>query len=238
MPAPKPTAEDPLQHAVLKRRHRAVRDGHPENLTLRVHRALSWLDRAERAEDMDGRFIFLWIAFNAAYAQELGESGQASDRATFKAFLGKLCDLDAGKRIDGLVWNEFSGSIRTLLENRYVFPPFWEFQRGRMDEGAWKRKLYRARKAAHLALASSNTPALLSVVFNRLYTLRNQLMHGGATWDGKVNRDQLRDCTRLLGKLVPVIIDLMMENPGAPWGEPVYPVVQEAAAEGGAGKKA
>lgn len=52
-------------------------------------------------------------------------------------------------------------------------------------------------------------------MFNRLYTLPNPLNHGGATWDGKVNRDPLRDCTRLLGKLVPVIIAPMMDNPNA-----------------------
>jgi hypothetical protein len=66
-----------------------------------------------------------------------------------------------------------------------------------------------------------------SLVLNRLYTLRNQLMHGGATWGGKVNREQLRDCTRLLGNLVPVIIGLMMDNPDTPWGDAVYPVVDQ-----------
>ena len=46
--------------------------------------------------------------------------------------------------------------------------------------------------------------------------------------NGKVNRDQLRDCTRLLGKLVPVIIAVMMDNPNAMWGDAVYPVVDQA----------
>ena len=62
-------------------------------------------------------------------------------------------------------------------------------------------------------------------MFDRLYVLRNQLFHGGATWNGKVNRDQLRDCSRLLSKLVPLIIALMMDNPDTDWGEAVYPVV-------------
>ena len=64
---------DMLEHSALKQRHRLVRNGHPTNLTLRIHRALSWLHRAEQSEDMDGKFIFLWIAFNAAYAQELDD---------------------------------------------------------------------------------------------------------------------------------------------------------------------
>ena len=35
------------------------------------HRAISWIGRAEACgADDDARFIFLWIAFNAAYADE------------------------------------------------------------------------------------------------------------------------------------------------------------------------
>ena len=172
-------------------------------------------------------FICLWIAFNAAYAQELDDSDRTSDKVTFTAFLQKLCDLDTSKRIDELIWKEFSGTIRTLLNNPYVFHLFWEFQRSRIDESEWKDRFASARKSAQSALVSGNTPVLLSVVFNRLYTLRNQLIHGGATWNGNVNRDQLRDCTRLLGKLVPVIIALMMDNPSALWGDAVYPVVDQ-----------
>ena len=225
----KSMTESSLQHSVLKQRHRQVRDGHPTSLTLRVHRAMSWLNRAEQAEDVDGKFIFLWIAFNAAYAQELDDSDRTSDKATFTAFLQKLCDLDTSKRIDELIWKEFSGSIRTLLNNPYVFHLFWEFQRSRIDESEWKDRFASARKSAQSALVSGNTPVLLSVVFNRLYTLRNQLIHGGATWNGNVNRDQLRDCTRLLGRLVPVIIVLMMDNQNAVWGDTVYPVVDQQA---------
>ena len=216
-----------LEHSALKLRHRQVRYGHPTSLTLRIHRALSWLNRAEQAEDVDGKFIFLWIAFNAAYAQELDDSDRTSDKAAFTAFPQKLCDLDTNRRIDDLIWKEFSGSIRTLLDNPYVFHLFWEFQRGRIDQGEWEDRFASAKKSAQSALASGNTLVLLSVMFNLLYTLRNQLIHGGATWGGKVNRDQLRDCTRLLGKLVPVIIALMMDNPNALWGDAVYPVVDQ-----------
>ncbi|MCE7903367.1 MAG: hypothetical protein DYH20_12175 [Gammaproteobacteria bacterium PRO9] len=225
MPPREPTTPALPDHATLKRRHRQIRDAHPTGLTLRIHRALSWLHRADQADDVDGKFIFLWIAFNAAYAQELDDTDRPSDKALFKAFLQKLCDLDTDKRIDDLIWKEFSGSIRTLLDNPYVFHLFWEFQRGRIDEGEWQDRFAKAKKSAQAALASGNTPVLLSVMFNRLYTLRNQLIHGGATWGGKVNREQLRDCTRLMSKLVPVVIALMMDNPNTLWGDAVYPVV-------------
>lgn len=84
-------------YELLKARQRAERDGHPPNLALRVHRALSWLNRAEQADDPDGRFIFLWIAFNAAYATEIDPKYRLPEQDTFRAFLQKLVDLDGDR---------------------------------------------------------------------------------------------------------------------------------------------
>jgi hypothetical protein len=209
----------------LKQRHRSVRDGYPTNLNLRVHRALSWLQRAEIADDADSKFIFLWISFNAAYAYEIDETSRLSEQETFKLFLEKLCALDTGKTIDRLIWKEFSGSIRVLLDNEFVFQGFWDFHAKKISEEDWKMRFAKGKHAAQTALASGNSPQLLGVVFNRLYTLRNQLIHGGATWNGSVNRKQLSDCVQLLGKLVPVIIELMIENPNTLWGDACYPVI-------------
>ncbi|EZH81684.1 HEPN domain-containing protein [Aeromonas hydrophila] len=210
----------------LKKRHREIRDHSPANLRLRVHRALSWLQRAEMAEDEDGRFIFLWIAFNAAYATEIDEHRRLSEQETFKSFLEKLCELDEHRQIEQIVWQEFSGSIRILLDTPVVLQSFWDFHSGRISEAQWKERLAQGKRMASQALASGNTPQLLGVVFNRLYTLRNQLMHGGATWNGSVNRKQLKDCANLLGKLTPVIIALMMAHPQTQWGDACYPVVE------------
>lgn len=80
---------------------------------------------------------------------------------------------------------------------------------------------------ANKALASKNTVMILSIVFSRLYTLRNQLLHGGATWNSQVNREQIRDAVNFLGKLVPVIIKIMMDNSTILWGEPCYLVVND-----------
>jgi hypothetical protein len=217
-----------LNFEQLKTRHRALREHSPANLKLRVHRALSWLQRAEMAEDEDGRFIFLWIAFNAAYATEIDDNRRLSEQETFKSFLEKLCELDEHRQIEQLVWQEFSGSIRILLDTPVVLQSFWDFHSGKISETQWKERLAQGKRMASQALASGNTPQLLGVVFNRLYTLRNQLMHGGATWNGSVNRKQLKDCANLLGKLTPVIIALMMSHPQTLWGDACYPVVEIA----------
>jgi hypothetical protein len=218
-----------MDHATLKQQQRLQRGSLPEGLNLRVHRALSWLKRAELLhDDPDGRFIFLWIAFNAAYATEVDDRYRLPEQQTYQAFLQKLVDLDAGGRIGQLVWKEFPGSFRLLIDNRFVFQDFWHYKNGRLDEDTWKHRFAAARKSAHDALGQMDTVAVLSVVLSRLYTLRNQLMHGGATWNGSVNRDQIRDGVNLLGKLVPIVIATMLDHPEAPWGDPCYPVVEGA----------
>ena len=91
----------------LKQRQRAERENYPTNLSLRVHRALSWLHRGESCQnDLDGQFIFLWIAFNAAYAQDL-ECLNLSEAAAFSKFVSKICDLDQNKGLTNLVWDVY-----------------------------------------------------------------------------------------------------------------------------------
>ena len=68
---------------------------------------------------------------------------------------------------------------------------------------------------------------MLAIILARLYTLRNQLMHGGATWRSSVNRDQIRDGTEILADLVPRVIHLLIVNPDEDWGDPCYPVVRD-----------
>lgn len=217
-----------LEHSALKDKQRKLRDGFPEGLGLRVHRALSWLDRAEReAKDDDVRFILLWVAFNAAYAANLDDEGAAGgERDRFNAFFDVIVDLDREQRIYAAVWERFAQEFRILLENRYVFAPFWAHHNGAPGHAAWPQMLAAARDGAHKAIARRETARFLALVFDRLYVLRNQLVHGGATWNGAVNRDQVRDGAAVLGWLLPIFIDVMMDNPARDWGRPYYPVVE------------
>lgn len=69
---------------------------------------------------------------------------------------------------------------------------------------------------------------MLLIVFDRLYTLRNQLMHGGATFAGRANRRQLKDGCAILQVCVPLILQVMQENHARnDWGQPFYPYIQE-----------
>lgn len=216
---------DPLHPLRLKEKQRELRDGFPKPLTLRVHRALSWLIRAEQeTDDADVRFILLWIGFNAAYAGDI-DIAVTSERDHFRTFFAALVELDGRHRIYDMVWQRFSQEIRLLLDNRYVFAPFWQHHNGVAGNEDWAGKLERSRTAIRAALAAQDTARILSILFDRLYVLRNQLVHGGATWNSDVNRAQVRDGAALLGCLLPVFIDLMMDHPDHDWPMPHYPVV-------------
>jgi len=223
-------------HAELFARYEPEKALYGPALGLRVHRALSWLRRAEMEADAagspgegdpDAQFIFLWIAFNAAYATDIAEDYFASEQETFRSFLDKLLTLDRDRRLPDLVWRQFTGPIRELLKNKYVFRDFWLSNKGTLAPDAWQPRFEAANRNARDALAANDTLKLLGIVLSRIYTLRNQLVHGGSTWHSSVNREQVRDCARFMAALVPVIIEIMMDNPQTLWGDAVYPVVSE-----------
>ena len=125
-----------------------------------------------------------------------------------------------------MIWEIYFGSIRLFLDNEYVFAPFWKFQNGDEACANWQDRLAGSKAVMRRALSEKDSATLLSILFDRLYVLRNQLMHGGATWNSSVNRDQVRDGRALLASLVPVFIEIMMDNPSMPWGQGHYPVVE------------
>lgn len=197
----------------------------PDELNLRLHRALSWLGKAEASkDDLDIQFIALWIAFNAVYAREF-VSTRSADKMSFTQFLNHICRLDKTQQLYNLIWQRFSQNIRVMLNNPYVFQPFWDYHNGKISENAWQQDFAKANQKAQKALVAQDTHAILMVVFDRLYTLRNQLVHGGATYQSHINRDQLKDGCHILFAIVPIIIQIILDNPQQPWGKPFYPVV-------------
>lgn len=208
----------------LKTRHRQVRDDQPEGLRVRIHRAISWLARAEQeAGDPDATFIFLWIALNAAYAHEFGF--EERELVQIRRFIAVLVEHDRDQRLHAILFRQFPGPIRTLIDNRFVYEPFWRALREHDGSGRWEQQFSDSREIAMRAVVEQRDEVLLHVILDRLYVLRNQLMHGGTTWDSSVNRAQLRDGVAILGTLVPVILALMVGMKDVDLGEEIFPVI-------------
>ena len=201
-----------------------------------MRRAYAWLERSKwnGTEDVE-RFMFLWIAFNAAYGDESAlrefvEGGEARETEAhrFRAFLGNIVQQDEAGILEGIVWDKFPGPIRVLLSNQYVYRPFWMAVWGSDRSGGWRRRFEDSKRIALTALSNRDVFTVLSVVFDRLYTLRNQIFHGGTTYPSGFGLDQIRDGSRIMASLVPAIFDIMRQdinsNPDSEvWGKVAFP---------------
>ena len=213
-----------MKSVSLKRKLKAY-EGIPEELGIRLHRSISWLQCAEQQEkDPDLMFITQWIAFNACYAMDMNSQSSKTEREKFKGFISTLVRLDHEQRIFNILWQKFSGPVKILIENEYVFRGFWDFQRG--DAKEWKKAFEKSNEDAIRYMSANNVGGVLEILLDRLYILRNQLMHGGATYKSKLNRKSVKDGSRILEMLIPIIIEIILENPEEDWGKLLFPVVK------------
>ncbi|MGI9310877.1 MAG: hypothetical protein ACR2P7_04990 [bacterium] len=201
-----------------------------------MRRSLSWLEKSEETENAHEKFIFLWIAFNSAYGTDDIGADAAGERIPeakrFEKFLQDVLDRDKENEIRDILWTTFSGPIRLLLINQYVFGPFWDFVRGLKSEQEWMNRFRIYDRRVKKALKSGNTHAVLVEIFNRLYTLRNQVFHGGTTFEKGWGKTQLRDGSRIMASLVPVILTIMQSEIDASpasevWGNVSYPRINK-----------
>lgn len=217
----------------------------------RMRRADSWLERSEKAasdrekartcEEETGldceRFIFLWIAFNAAYGRELVDDADPGESERFSEFLKEVLRQDQESAIETILWSTYSGPVRILLNNQYVYGPFRDWIRGSGRGRDWRGRFERDKRAANGKLANSDVHGVLVAVFKRLYVLRNQIFHGGATFASGWGQDQVRDGSRIMAALVPRILEIMRADiekkpESAVWGRVAYPRINEAPESG------
>ena len=208
----------------------------------RMRRADSWYERSLRAESDDDRFIFLWIAFNAAYGSELNGSDNgglsAKERDKFLEFLREVLARDTQSGMNGILQaTSLMDRIRTLLANPYIYRPFWRKIRENQGDSTgvdWTTNLNKEiedkNDKAWAALLGGNAYGALTEIFERLYTLRNQVLHGGVTYRGGKGRDQIRDGAEIMAALVPAMLDIMRadidQKPDSQvWGDVAYPTV-------------
>lgn len=204
-----------------------------ESFSVRLRRTDTWMGRAaaaRRADDPDLVFILYWIAFNAAYARDIARDfsdERRTERGAFEKFLGTLLSLDGAKAIEGVLWGSLHDTVTSLLKNEYLFMPFWDHTHGQRGSGRWKSRFADAQCRLQSKLRKRDTKGVLITLFRRLYTLRNQLVHGGARWGSSFNRDSVRDGARVMERLAPILVGIMRDNPGdcpsSRWGVPMYP---------------
>ena len=202
----------------LKQKHRALRASYEDSFSIRIHRSLSWLNRSEKeTDDVDAKFIFLWISLNSAYSIHMDALKNQGDEELRSDFFQTLLK-NGQNEIHEIIYERFSHEVRSILSNEFILTSFWE---GKDD---WEVKLKNEKREVQDALRDRNeTIYILTILFKRLYVLRNQIFHGGSTWQGKLNRQQVKDGANLLSYFLPAILSIMMENSNDNWGVLAYP---------------
>jgi hypothetical protein len=112
-----------------------------------------------------------------------------------------------------------------LIGDKFVFEPFWRALREHDSSNRWETSFSASHKAALASIMQGDTATVLSIVFDRLYVLRNQLVHGGATWNSSINRAQITDGVRILSAVIPSILHIILERSYFEFGDVLYPVV-------------
>lgn len=187
-------------------------------LMLRMRRVTSWITSAAQEErDEDTAFICYWVAFNALYGDDAGlVKLEETERAIYRRCIERIADtgpLGLYRDLTGAFMEE---EISELVNVRFMLAPYWY-------TGSWEHALKDDARRLDNAFQWKNVKEVLCLIFDRLYVLRNQLVHGGATWGSSVNRWEVTTGRRLAAFLVPLMADRVLDNPDLDWGKPYYP---------------
>ena len=203
--------------------------------TLRYHRFDKWRKRADELfeqEDFDTAFILYWIAFNSLYSSLESLNEKAGEKHQHHQFFYAIHQVDDEGKIYDVVWDNYGQLIRNLMHNQYVYEPFWDYQRtkdtGQAQHTHWKAELKEQNKQVQIRLTHrTELPGVFQLIFDRLYVLRNQLIHGNATHSSSMNREQVKSGAMIMNTLLPVIGDVFNEHPNFHWGAPLYPPISD-----------
>ena len=189
----------------------------------RIERCESWIKQARKSKgNKDVSFIFWWIAFNTLYDYEDENFEREKQRKLQQAFFRKIIDCDTDERIYHAVQTGFDDVIKKLIQNKYLFEPYWEHRNGNPVFSNWSKKFARSKRQFGIAADYQDTAEMLYHTFDRLYTLRNQLVHGGATLKSKRNRVSIEGGWGVMSHLVPVFLGIIKSNPDIKLGKPYY----------------
>ncbi len=197
---------------------RETRDQH-QDFAIRVWRGISWLERAEilLTDDLEGRFLALWIGINALYGQLDRDGRPWGDREALAAFISRIYPLDSSGRLRAVVAKNQKSAL-SLIDNKFLFEGFWAGSK------TAKADLGMEVKNAILMLTKPNQLPLWRMLLSRLYLMRNQVFHGASTKGSTLNRKSLRNCVTVLSSFLPACLETMIEyGVTQDWGEVCYP---------------
>ena len=203
----------------FRRLPKADREAH-QGFSIRVWRALSWLERAEDMEtsDIEGRFISCWIGLNALYGRLDKNHRSWGDREAMGTFLANIWKLDHGRCIHALLGKRKS-PILHLIDDKYLSSDYWELGRSEAS-----RSLQKDVRKAIMGYTHPNRLPLLQLLFDRLYVMRNQVFHGASTKGSRLNRRTLTTSANILLAFLAACLGTMIDHGlEEDWGRVCFP---------------
>ena len=190
--------------------------------SIRFHRACSWMAHVEQmpdGQDHDLGLVSLWIAFNSLYGQwDASKREPRPDRESWRAFTDRILKLDRDSYIPSSL-QEHKRLVMALLEDEYLSNFFWQ------EPSVNRAK--QSRKAAFNAQTwyiEQRWTMILDEILNRVYLMRCQLVHGAATYGGKLNRTSLKRCVVMMQRLLPTMLGVWVDHGNREdWGPMCYP---------------
>ena len=194
-------------------------------------------------ECADDQLIFCWIAFNSLYAGYAATDARpgpaaldfASERRQWSAFLEQVAQGVRARRF-AEAFDALRAPVTALVNNPYVLHAFWrqmdhphgrdwqeEFERDRRAAGQfYARRMQRdarpprgGRRAGRQESQTGQEGVVARCVFDRVYVLRNQIIHGAAGYGDGYNREQVRVSAALMLPLLCVLVQAIAEESDA-----------------------
>ncbi len=196
-----------------------------QSFAVRVWRALSWLERAEEAGDVEDQFIASWIGFNALYGRLDDQNRSWGDREAWGTFLSAIWNLDGEGQLKRLMCKRQLPILR-LIETKWLSSEFWLDPEHDNDHA-----LYQQIRDLLPRFGKPNMLPVLRALFDRLYIMRLQVFHGASTKGSSLNRRTLSSCAALLSEFLPAFIGIMLQRGlEMDWGRLCFPPLSNSVA--------
>ena len=206
-----------------------------QNLLDRLTRADSWLRAASNLEvnrdpkDVDAQtaFLFRFIAFNSLYGLWKFEGSAKTTWIQLDRFFDNILTLHLEDRhhkgnILRSALQQCQSNWLQLIDNEFLDKGYWAVQE---HQTGFREKYRSAKFGAIRRLSQQEYKDLLHSIFSRIVVLRNQIIHGCATF-GQVSLGwtSVMTANPVLRALIPAFYLLMEQYPDSvDWPPVPYP---------------
>ncbi|MDP7008920.1 MAG: hypothetical protein QGI78_05040 [Phycisphaerales bacterium] len=185
--------------------------GTHDAIRLRMHRAFSWMRKAqgfEVPEDADAKLIFSWIGLNTLYAKwDSNIDNRQPEWQVREEFLRWMVQQDATGRVQQVLLDNRKHCDR-LLSEEHLINSYW----GNPTEEEARKARTKPRKIGKHYHDSDEVIKVLIPLIKCVAMLRSQLVHGQSTYGSSANREVVEAGAKVMFDLVMTLLQIVAED--------------------------